>query len=270
MFKKTILTLNLLCSIVAVHARVPILVLDPEGDVMNNGRKLATGYERNETLQFAEELKKTLMKTGEVRVVIAHTSRKKKSPYQAVSFANRVKADLFITLTMVTQEDVKPSLALYYRSLNPLTEQTPQRQPQLSLTPVSLAHSLTILATKNSISRIHEVLTEPHYLKLMHSQKPLGIPIKPLAGLTVPGLLMEVGVSRHSSWNPLVKPVSDSLERLFHLSLYGAEKTSAEKAETIAPTNEEVVEDADDPTPSPLIPLYPEEIVALDTQIAEE
>ncbi len=199
------------------HAYIPTLILAPEGDFASSGRN-HTVAATTECLRFAKELKQILTKNGTLNVIIAAKNKSKTTSYQTVSLANRLKADLFLSLSMTAQDEVKPSVSLYYRSLNPLTELTTQRQRQPSLIPITEAHTHCMLGTKKKASQLYELLNVENNRKFIQTNKPLGLPLKQLTGLIVPGVFAEIGLGSHAAWKPLVKPFAESLIQLLQPS----------------------------------------------------
>lgn len=194
-----------------VFARSNILMLDPAGDARQRGRMLCNGYERAETLKFAEAIKKRLSERWRGEIVIARTLGEEKLPLQIPSFANRLNVDLLLHVSMYHQKKAsKPRATIYQLVFNAMLDFAPRSYQPLTFVPLEQAHFANIHTTKHMGRLLQEFLQQNH-AKLLDVKGPIGLPLKPLIGAVGPALLLEVGLHEDDQWETLVNPVVDGL-----------------------------------------------------------
>ena len=195
-----------------VSAREPIIVLDPAGHARKLGRLLVEGYERAETLKFAQELKKSLEKAYRVRTVISRSPGEEILPLQVPSFSNRLGADFFLRIHMVRQDQEKPQLFLYNLVFNRFVDMSPYRSDPLKLVPLYQSHFLSAHISKQYGKKLFEKLGS--HKKHFDVHNLVGLPLKNLVGVTAPSVLLEIGICREDKWRSLVEPVAKALKFL--------------------------------------------------------
>ena len=93
------------------------LFLAPAGDAQQPGRPINDTFERNLTLQWAEELKKALEETiSSVTVTISRMPGEQTHPLGVAHMANRFNADLVISLHCYQEHRAKSSVYVYHFS----------------------------------------------------------------------------------------------------------------------------------------------------------
>lgn len=185
-------------------------MLDPFGDARQRGRLLNNGYERGETLKFAEALKRVLLKRCDSDVIIARTPGEEKLPLQIATFANRLEVQFVLSLCLYRSNHSKPKAYLYQLTYNTLVDTAPRVYRHMTFTPFEEAHFRHLHTTKTIGVAVQTFFAE-RYSKLVDVFGPFGIPVKPLAGIMSPALLLEVGVYDDNQWETLVEPLCEAI-----------------------------------------------------------
>jgi hypothetical protein len=213
------LAIFFICTILqATAARRPIIVIDPAGHARDVGRLLVEGYERAQTLKFAQALQKELIKKYQVRPIITREPGEEIShQLQIPSFCNRLCGAtgdctaFFLRINMYREERVKPRLSLYHLLFNPLVDLAPRDTTRLQLIPLQEAHVGKIHITRFWGNKMYEYLHQDTFTRYFDCYPLQGIALKALIGITVPAILLEIGICRENKWKSLVTPVVDSL-----------------------------------------------------------
>lgn len=192
-------------SIVSCNAtiKIPTIVLIPE---------IANPQQAEQTLQFAKELKQFLTLDDAMRVIITKVNHNKVAKYQACSLANRLKATLVLTLSISKNDETKPSLGIYYRSLNKLSEIGHNKKTPLELLPITTAHHTCILATKKLATDFYTLTATADNLKIFNVYKPMGLPLKNNTGLIVPSFCLDLATDGKISLKPIFKIISATIK----------------------------------------------------------
>jgi len=194
----------------AQHHPVTIM-LDPAGHAKNTGRKLINSYERAETLKLAESLSTILEDRYKLKVVFTRSPGEEIVPLQNASFANRLDVDFFLSLHIYKEETAKPKIFAYHLVFNPVADFAKRTIDPLSFIPVHQAHFTSINRTVFAGNMIKSTLNSQQYQKQFDFYGLYGIPLKPLVGMSVPALLLEIGINEDDKWQSLVEPIIDSL-----------------------------------------------------------
>lgn len=187
-----------------------VIMLDPAGDARQRGRTLLKGYERGETLKFAESLRDFLQENYACEIIISRSPGEEKLPLQTATFANRLSVDLVISLSFYHEAKTKPQAYIYQLAYNQLIDFAPRTYKQPVFIPLEQAHFKNIHKTKRDGERIKECLTNNHQ-KLLDAFGPFALPIKPLVGIISPALLIEIGIHEDNQWQSLIKPIAESI-----------------------------------------------------------
>lgn len=182
------------------------VMIDPSGDAKHTGRVIQDTFERGITLQCAELLKKELNKTvPNVRIVLTRVPGETIQPLQNASFANRLQADLYLSISFYLETDIPPHVALYQY----ITNQTDywHKYSPLSFYHVSQAHliniGLTTLLSKKLLKLLQNNNINPFFLP----QGLFAIPYKPLVGIKASAIAIEAGINQKDDFKKVIKPL---------------------------------------------------------------
>ncbi len=118
-----------------------IVVLHPAGDAKSTERTIYNNFERGLTLQYAQELKKIIEKSApNITVIITRQAGDVIEPLQNAALANRLQADLYISLHAYQEQQPITTLRLYYLLYNPATDLWHKKSNKLECIPVATAY----------------------------------------------------------------------------------------------------------------------------------
>ncbi|MFH1832240.1 MAG: hypothetical protein ABH827_05585 [bacterium] len=202
----------------AIHAFQPkynTIMIDPAGDVGHPERKLSQGYERAQTLAFAEALKQALYTRYGTTALLTRTAGEEIQPLQIASFANRLDIDFFLRIQIYKEESAKPKIFIYQRVQNPLLDFAANTYSPLDFIPLDQSHIRNINTSKLLGQHMQTVFTQTKEdKKKFDFYGPFGLPIAPLAGIIAPALLLEIGIDKDYKWQSLIDDIVDSLSFL--------------------------------------------------------
>ena len=186
-----------------------ILVLDPAGDSKKTGRSIGDSFERGITLQCAEKIKEVIeQQVDNVTVYITRLPGDVACEFQNASFANRLSADLFMSINFCSTTESKPHLYLYQFSYgNDFTI----IQQNLSFIPYDQAHLKNKSESETVGSFLSNQLSQQEYRGLYTLFGPFKLPIKPLMGVTSPCIAIEAELKNKNDWIHLITPLTSTL-----------------------------------------------------------
>ncbi len=194
------------------------LVLDPAGDAEYPGRQIAGCFERGIALQCCQQLQQriqTLM--PQVHVMLSRSAGEYRDPLQSAAFANRVNADLCISLHFYYTEYTHPHSYVYYYARHPQTDFWHPTH-KLTLYPHHQAHIPFIQHSHNIAHILAHQLT--NCLGSHMAIGPIvGLPFAPLCGMHVPAIALEVGMRTDDEWQAYLNDWTTSFcNTIMHLA----------------------------------------------------
>ncbi|CAM6000384.1 unnamed protein product [Sphagnum balticum] len=211
-------------SFAATHkqrAELCTIMLEPAGDAQYTGRIIDDAFERGITLQCAQELKKILEGIcKQTRVILSRFPGEVLEPLQNAAFANRLKTDLYISLSMyqlpASKSDSPAEINIYYFLYHPVTDFWQRATTELACEPYHQAHKAASQTSKACADKLFNNLhkTKPFAGKMNHCA---GLPVKPLIGITAPSLLIEIGLPHKDSWQLLVTQLAQQIAEIQEL-----------------------------------------------------
>ncbi len=188
------------------------VMVNPGGDAQNAGREFAEGMlERGITLQCCEYIKKALEATySGIRIILTRIPGEVIQPLQNASFANRLGADLYLSIHFFEKKQGRPQLHLYHYCLNSTTDTWNKTFDQLNFVPYSQAYIENLSLTKQITT------TMAHHLQKEHAHHfdthhPLGIPFAPLIGIKAPAIGLEMSLKKSDDWHTFATALIDSV-----------------------------------------------------------
>lgn len=159
------------------------------------------------TLPFAQALQKQLEQIARVRVVLTKTSPDEPvRPLQHANFANRLDVDLFFHIRCYEDTHVHPHVAIYSFSYG---DYAPSRVQDLAFYTYDQAHLLAINTTQKYVNAFEkEVKRETKHFDFVGA---FNIPFKPLIGIKVPAIGLEIGLKNKQSWHNYVAPLAQAI-----------------------------------------------------------
>ncbi|MCK4265104.1 N-acetylmuramoyl-L-alanine amidase [Candidatus Babeliales bacterium] len=195
----------------------PLVMLSPAGDAKNPGRTLDKGYERGVTLQIAEKLKEKIIDIYGARCLLTRSPGEVVSHLQNASFANRIfsnRVGFYLSIHVYHEEDIKPKLAIYRLVYNSMVDFASHNFSKFSFLTLYEAHFINIYKTKSFAEKMAEILTNEEHGQKFDFYGINGIPFKPLLGIIVPALAIEIGIKEEEQWRGLINPIVESMKFL--------------------------------------------------------
>lgn len=188
---------------------VVTVMLDPAGDAQHTGRTIDDNFERTLTLQFAERLKMLLEEQiSPLKILITRHAGDSAQPLENAMYANRVNADLYLSIHFFKEKNTKPSLYIFtFKNADLETRST-----ELCFLPYDKAHVPHYLTTARFAHSIKNLLTTEPYANLFECKDVTAIPFKPLIGIQAPALALEIGLSQAHDWTNYLEPIALSLQ----------------------------------------------------------
>jgi N-acetylmuramoyl-L-alanine amidase len=181
-------------------------MINPAGDAKDAGRTLNDSFERGITLQFTQELKRSIESTYQnVRVIITRVPGETLEFLQNANFANRLDVDFYLSIHFYKETDIRSKLFLYHYLNDPFYVQT---FSHISFIKYNNSHLININKTVMYANKIKESLENNNQFDFKYL---LGIPFKPLVGIKAPAIAFEVGLKNSSDYKSFVEPVLSSL-----------------------------------------------------------
>lgn len=195
--------------------RTHTIILDPAGDAKNPGRIIDGHFERGITLQCCEKLKALLEENHKnLRVIISRVPGETIEPLQNAAFANRLKADLYLSLHLYQEETTRRShWHTYYFLSHPTTDfwQASQQKPFLRY---NHAHYPYLYKTTSLAQKSYARFKQLPDAKQYEIYEPAGIPFKPLIGIHAPALAFEAGIYTKDDWHRILARIAQIVESL--------------------------------------------------------
>lgn len=192
-----------------------ILVLHPAGDAKSTERTIYNNFERGLMLQYAQELKKIIEKSApHITVIITRHAGDIMEPLENIALANRLQANLYLSLHAYAEQQSIPTLRLYYLLYNPVTDIWHKKSNKLACIPLTSAYLDNLVTTQSYATFFNKNLLAEQKKYGFITQSSLGTPFKPLVGLCIPALALEIGVTEKQDILSYATPVALSIINL--------------------------------------------------------
>lgn len=186
-----------------------ILILDPAGDAQHTGRHIDDVFERGITLQCAEKIKQELAQRAPwIKVFITRLPGDIVYELQNASFANRINADLLISINFYRTQETKPTLYIYQFSCGNDFVQIPHN---LYFLPYHDAYLVNKKQTDHIVTLFAQELAQQLYQPLFTVSGPHAIPSKQLVGIIAPCMVIEAGIKDKNSWGCYIDPLISTI-----------------------------------------------------------
>ncbi len=186
-------------------------MIDPAGDAKHAGRIIEDSFERGVTLQVAEKLKQLIEQEQlNVRVILTRFPGEFLEPLQNAHFANRLEVDFYISIHCYQESDIKSQCHLFY-FLSNSTDEWQQKTNNLHLQYYDKAHIQQVKTAKKCAEIIKTGLDEKQYNPLLEVKGILGIPFKPLIGISSPAVALELSLPKKDHYKHYLIPLKNSI-----------------------------------------------------------
>jgi hypothetical protein len=199
-------------SAVQAETQKPVymtLLLVPAGDAHNQGRSLEHQFESGSTMALVYELKTTIEKKyPEVRVVLSHKAGEVARQFQVPTMANTLGIDLVLTINCYHEQGPRPELYVYQFSYG---TDFVTKLPELSWYTLDSAYLFSFHTTQAWATTLAQGLNADEYKTLFFLRGPYKLPFKPLLGIKVPAIGLEMSLKQDDDWTVYVDPLVNSL-----------------------------------------------------------
>ncbi len=186
------------------------IILAPAGDAQQPGRPINDTFERNLTLQWAEELKKALEQTiSSVTVTISRMPGEQTHPLGVAHMANRFNADLVISLHCYQEHRAKSSVYVYHFSYG---NEFITALPEFHVYPIDQAYLAQAPVTSQWATHLTTALQQSPLSSSVHIMGPFSLPLQPLLGIKSPAIALELGIKHTMHWQPLITALVTALK----------------------------------------------------------
>lgn len=171
------------------------IMISAAGDAQRVGRTIGDSFERGIALQCAEGIVKTLQEAfPSYRVLLAKAPGAGMDDLHGASFANRLDANMFISLHCFEQTAIQRTLDIYYFSLHPLQDAYYKPDNELTLRSALQAYLPCYTLNKKLAYTFSHLIAQRADTTNLTIRTTLGLPFKPLLGLAVPAIACELGL----------------------------------------------------------------------------
>jgi hypothetical protein len=182
------------------------LMLDPAGDAQYTARVIDGSFERGISLQCAQALQESLEAKSRIRVVLTRAPGETIEPLQNAAFANRLNADVFISLGMYQTTTPLPVIHFYHFGWKPDADFVINKKSTVTFDPYHQAHQAT---APTSALLVYTLVTQ-----LKNTQTAATVvsgiqcPYRPLVGIKASACAIELGLRNRDDWRTLVEPLA--------------------------------------------------------------
>lgn len=190
------------------------IILDPAGDARIAGRVINDTFERSLTFECMDAVKDYLeSRFKNVRVLLTRLPGETVETLQNVAFANRLKADFYVSLHMYPSRSKVINVMTYYHALKPGIIQVTADQ-SLDLKPFNDVFDQFQYASYCSAIAFQHFLKDLGKNDRLKINEPLGIPFKSLSGVFAPAIALEIGLAGKDEVIIVAEYISKALENL--------------------------------------------------------
>jgi N-acetylmuramoyl-L-alanine amidase len=212
--KKTVLIFALLLTQPA-HAWWPfggaqkpfVLMIEAAGNPRQPGRTIEDNFEQSIAWSFAQQLRQTLMQQlPAIQVVLNRNEREVIEPLHTANFANKLAADLVISLNVYQETAIKPHVYLYQFSYG--SEPISNTAQTFLFCPYDQAYMISSKKSDAYAQLLKNILKKEEYAPQFECLGIYKIPFAPLIGITCPAFALEIGLKNKQEWQLYLEPLA--------------------------------------------------------------
>lgn len=202
----------------SVRAPLVTVLLAPGGDIHNQGRSLEHQFEYTSTMACAQSLKNTIETLyPDVRVLISHKVGEIVQPFQVATMSNTMDVDLVISLHCYHEAGAKPVISLYHYSNG---ADFVSKVSYVSWYTTDAAYLFSKDTTLSWAKMFTHELATPAYSTLFNVAGPYKVPFRPLSGIKVPAMGIEMSLKQDEDWATYVEPIAHACKPLFGILVH--------------------------------------------------
>ncbi len=187
-------------------------MLDPAGDAKHTGRKIDNSFERGITLQCAQKLKAKLETYDPaIKVVLTRSAGEVVQPLQHANFANRMAVDLYVSMHCFQDMGIKPKLYIYHFCHR---DNFVNNVSDLAFYTYDHAYLFSHALNQAWAGIMYNTLQQEPYARLFDVSDVISFPYKPLIGIKVPALALELGLKTKTDWQNYIEPIAQGIKTI--------------------------------------------------------
>lgn len=196
------------------------IMLNPAGDASYSGRIIDDYYERGITLACIQQIKQILEeKNPNLKILLTRSAGESKEQIDNISFANRSNINFYFSLHFYFNNEERHKIWLYHMLYHPTTDYWFKKQEKLTFSPYNMVHCLFLDESKQIGNILLDFLKKNENKFPIKCEDLIGLPFKPLLGLSCPAIACEISLSNKDNWKDIVPCVAFSLQEVIsHLN----------------------------------------------------
>lgn len=202
--------------------KITTVMLNPAGDAQNTGKIIGDGFERNLTLQIAQEIENFFKYDGSTKIILSRSAGESLEPLQNISFANRLNIDFYLDINVAQNSledknqnfDNNKKIFIYYHIINPVEDRWPKKFDNLSLISIDQIYLKNISKTIDFADIFSKTLKNYTKKISVYSGGPIGVPLKSLLGLNCPAISCEILVNSKFDIKEFIEPICQAIKKI--------------------------------------------------------
>lgn len=180
-------------------------MIEAAGDSSHPGRIIDDSFESSIAFDIAHALKnKILQECPTAQIIINRTLGETVTPLQNANFANKLDANLYLSIHTFAEADPKPRIFIYQFSyLDSFIA-----KDGMSFYPFDKIYLVHEPQTTQWANRIYQKLSENPSVQ---TKKIAKIPFKPLIGIKASAIGLELGLKNKTSWHDYIHDLAQSI-----------------------------------------------------------
>lgn len=186
-----------------------MLILEASGDAATPGRTIFNNFENAVCFTIAQHIKQILDQfDGRAKICINRTPTELLAPLQNAQFANKLQADLYISIHCYQQTRAEPTISIYQYSYH---EPLIIKKGSLGFYSYDQIYALNEHQTDGWAHEIKKSLAQQNHVGIQGVYK---IPFKPLMGIEASAIGIEIGLNTDTNLTRIAYIISEALNPL--------------------------------------------------------
>lgn len=185
-----------------------VLILEATGDAVTPGRTIFNNFENSVSYTLARQIKEQLDALYfRTKIMLNRTPTEILAPFQNAQFANKLNADLYLSIHCYQQNHGQPTITLYQYSYR---EPSVVKKDSLGFYAYDQIYLCNESQTNNWAQELKKLLTEQN---LIDARGPYKLPFKPLMGINASALSIEIGVTADTNLEHIMQILSHAIQQ---------------------------------------------------------
>jgi len=188
------------------------VMLAPAGDARTTGRVIDKNFERWIAWEYARAVKEQLEREMPgVTVVLSRGPGEVIYPLQSANFANRLRADLFVSINFYQENEARPRCTIYQFSYG---NDFVTLSHELAFHSYDRAHLFNKERTARAVDTMRSLFTRKEYEQQFAVHGIYRMPFAPLIGVVSPAIGIEMGIKNADGWRAYLDPLVRGIKEL--------------------------------------------------------